>query len=157
MSEIRPSSLEQDLRKTQERNFFETISTFIPYSESVIMESGESAEGDPYTRMLIILKDSSQTSESLRELKINLGLDSSILAIITTEGNGVIIDAPISDGRMEQIFNDQPSVDPMLKDALNDVREKSLAHAKQVNLDSMSELEAQIKASLGETYTGPNR
>jgi len=107
--------------------------------------------------MLIILKDSSQTSESLRELTINLGLDSSILAIITTEGNGVIIDAPISDGRIEQIFNDQPSVHPMLKDALQDVREKSLAHAKQVNLDSMSELEAQIKASLGETYTGPNQ
>jgi hypothetical protein len=147
--------LERDLQATNEKHFCETINTIAAHAEDVIMSAGE-RYGDPYTDILLVLRESSHTPKSLLDMKINLGLDSSIAAIVTTEGNAVLIKTPVSDGILERIFNNQPISDNVAY-AFKEVREASKTRAAQVNLDSVQQLETSIRASLGHAWNPPGR
>ncbi|MEI7838296.1 MAG: hypothetical protein WCI37_00755 [bacterium] len=155
MSERAPSSLEQDLRKTQESNFCNLLNAYMPHSEGVLMESIKPKEGDPMTTIMIVLRENTQSSEGIDEIRVNLGLGSDVEAVIYPDGGScILIDVPISDGRIEQIFNDQPEIHPMLKNALGEVRQESNDQAKKIDLDSRAAVRAAVQASLGRTYSG---
>jgi hypothetical protein len=153
---INPLELEDDLRRTAERHFVETLSTIAGHSESVVMETGERGEdSDPFTDLFLVLREGTHTPESLRDMKVDIGLDSELSAHITTDGSGILVNTPVSDGRLAKIFDaNKAVVDPKLVSALEKVREQSLQRAIQINLDSARALRDEIAASLGRTYTG---
>ena len=148
------SPLEQDVVKNNERNFRETLGTIAQHSSEVVAVEAERGDGEPETDFLFVLAEGTHTPETLHDMEINLGLDSSVKAIVTTDGSAVIVQAGISPGRVGEVFTQEAEVNPMLKSALDDLLAEQQERTQRVNLDSLSQVTDTIRASLGKTYAG---
>ena len=150
--ETKPS-LKQELKETLNRHFAEVMGIFAKQSVGVVMETGEMDDGGRYTNTLFVLEDEKQTPEDLKEIVISLGLDASVSAHIFPEGGGLLVQTPVSDGKMEEILNSNGVTDEKLISALEEVRQKGRQHSQQINLLEVEVLHKSIAASLGNTYS----
>jgi hypothetical protein len=116
------------------------------------METGEH-DGDPYTDILFILEGGTYTPSSLRDMQIQLGLDSSVSAHITTEGNGLLFNTPLSIGRIGEIIGKYPIGSDAFMNAYHEARKPVDERARQVNLDSARQIRESIRAGLGHTWS----
>ena len=148
------SPLEQDLVKNNERNFRETLGTISQHSSEIIAVEAERGDGEPETDFLFVLAEGTHTPATLHDMEINLGLDSSVKAIVTTDGSAVVVQAGISPGRVGEVFGNETETNPVLRAALDDLLAEQKERTQKVNLDSLSQVTKTIKASLGKTYTG---
>jgi len=151
MSEKSP--FEKDIQATVERHFVETLDTIAKYSDDIVIETGE-REDEPYTDILFVMREGTHTPSSLRNMQVELGLDSSVSAHITTEGNGLLVNTPLSLGRFGEIIGRYPLTSAQLTTEYENAHKRIEERAQKKNLDSARMIRDTIAASLGHTWTG---
>lgn len=146
------SPLERDLVKTNQENFRRTVETMAAHSESILLETGE-RDGEPYTDMMLFLREGSHSPSSLREMKINLGLDSEVVAVVTPESNAIIVTTPLSIGKMHEVFAANPP-DSKVAAEINAVSEQASNRQTSQIRDISDGINQTFQAALGETRHG---
>jgi len=146
-------SFEREMQATAERHFVEKLDIISSHSQGVVFDIGE-YEGDPYTNVFFVLNDQVPTPEYLSGIKVEIGLQSEVSGFITTDGNNIIVNTPLSPGVLDRIFKKNPPADSRLQSQFEVARAASIEKARQINLDSIRIIRQVINSSLGRTYAG---
>lgn len=125
MSELGPSPIEADLQRNNERNFVNTLDTLAAHAEAIDLQTGEGTEGQPTTELLFVLREGSYDPRTVHETSVALGLDGLVTVVVTQEGSGVIVTAPISIGRFGEILDEHQPSSEALTEAVSVARDQA--------------------------------
>lgn len=144
MSQEGLSPIEADLVKNNEGNFRNTLNTLAAHAEEIIIEQGEDLEGTPETQMLMVLREGSYDPSTIRQTTVSLGLDGTVQAVVTQEGSGIIVTAPLSPGRLGEIFDAGLENNDSLVTAIAEVRDQAEQQGRGIMDRTMREITEMI-------------
>lgn len=151
MSEIHKpqKSLEKSVLEAQYKGFTLTVNAFAEHAAGVSMESGENPEtGERFTDFLFVFEEGSYSPKGLNEMKIQLGLDSEIVAIVTSDGGGLAVSTPLSLGKMREVFEVAGEVDHKIAMEVSRLSESEEIRSRSILSQGILDMVGGIRAQL---------